>query len=513
MNVALLLETVAADRPAAIAVQDDDGRDSYAELLDGARGLAAWLERAAPPGPVAFVGTNRREMVELLFAAAYAGRTFFPLNFRIKQEEMARQLARVAPTLAMVGERNRDMVTAAARAGAVDCRILTAEALVAEAAAADGDAVTAPFDAAAAALYLATSGTTSDPKFAVVTHGNLFEYVVNTVEAASADAGEAVLVSAPTYHIAGIAQLLGNVFRGRRIVLMSQFDALRWLELVRDEEITHAMVVPTMLRRILDLLDTRPDLAPRTLVSLSYGGAKAPPGLVERALRTLPGQVGLSNAFGLTETTSTVAVLSPEDHRRAIASDDPAVRARLDSVGHPIPGVEVMIMRADGSAAEPDEQGEVCIRGGHVSPGYLGKRAALDDAGWLHTADQGRLDADGYLFLGRRDDDVIIRGGENVDPTEIEAVVLSHPAVSDVAVVGVPDAEWGEAIGALVVGDSETSTDDLQRWVRERLAGYRVPALVHWTEELPRNEMGKLVRRWARQEILVGLDHAEEEDV
>jgi acyl-CoA synthetase (AMP-forming)/AMP-acid ligase II len=268
----------------------------------------------------------------------------------------------------------------------------------------------------------------------------------------------------------------------------------------RDEEITQAMVVPTMMGRVLNLLEADGRGLP-ALRHLSYGGGRMPVELIERAMRMLP-DVNFVNAYGLTETSSTIAVLGPDDHRVAFASDDEAVRRRLASVGRPIGSLELEIRGPDGEALGPGEQGEIYVRGDQVAGEYLG-RSVLTDDGWFPTNDAGYLDEDGFLFLKGRLDDVIVRGAENLSPGEIEDALLSHPAVAEVAVVGVPHDEWGETVAAAVVleDDAEVSEDDLKQWVRDRLRSTKTPEFIQFRAELPYNETGKLLRRVLKVEL------------
>ncbi len=224
--------------------------------------------------------------------------------------------------------------------------------------------------------------------------------------------------------------------------------------------------------------------------------------VIERAMRLFPG-VDFTNAYGLTETSSTLSLLGPDDHRRAATSDDPAVRRRLASVGRPLPAVEVEIRDAEGRAVAAGERGEIHVRGEQVSGEYLGRGSLLDAEGWFPTRDGGSLDPDGYLFLEGRVDDVIVRGGENMSPGEIEDVLYEHDAVLDCAVVGVPDEEWGEAVAAAVVlaAGRTASEAELQQWVKERLRSSRVPQRVAFVIELPYNETGKLLRRVVRDRL------------
>jgi acyl-CoA synthetase (AMP-forming)/AMP-acid ligase II len=207
-------------------------------------------------------------------------------------------------------------------------------------------------------------------------------------------------------------------------------------------------------------------------------------------------QVGYVNAYGLTETSSTVAVLGPDEHRIAFASDDPDVRARLGSVGRPLPTLELEIRGPEGVVLPPGETGEIYVRGDQIAGEYQG-RSALDAEGWFPTNDGGHVDEAGFLFVEGRLDDVIVRGGENMSPGEIEDVLLQHPGVADAAVVGVPDEEWGEVVAAAIVLEpgSTAGQEELQGWVRDHLRSSRMPAVIEIRDALPYNETGKLLRR------------------
>ena len=249
-----------------------------------------------------------------------------------------------------------------------------------------------------------------------------------------------------------------SVWSGRRLVYLPQFSPEAWVDLAAAEAVTHAMVVPTMLGRILEVLDERGEKLP-ALQHLSYGGGRMPVAIVERALDHLP-HVGLVNAYGLTETSSTVAVLGPEDHRQAIASPEPHVRhpAGLGGSSPAQPrGRDPRSRRRQ--PLESGDHGEIWVRGEQVSGEYLGRGAAVNADGWLATNDGGWLDPDGYLFVEGRLDDVIVRGGENLSPGEIEDVLAQHPAVAEAAVIGVPSDEWGEAVAAVVVWSTDMADD------------------------------------------------------
>jgi acyl-CoA synthetase (AMP-forming)/AMP-acid ligase II len=256
-----------------------------------------------------------------------------------------------------------------------------------------------------------------------------------------------------------------------------------------------------MLDRIVTALEASGSTL-TTLRNLAYGGSKVALPLVRRALQLLP-DVGFVNAYGLTETSSTIAVLGPEDHRAALATDDAAVARRLGSVGKVVPGIEVQIRADDGTVLGPGETGELFVRGEQVSGRYTDIGSVLDAEGWFPTKDVAMLDQDGYLFIGGRSDDTIIRGGENIAPAEIEDVLVEHPAVRDVAVVGPEDPQWGQIIVAVVVPAEGASPDPdaLREHVRQQLRGSRTPDRVVFRDELPTNATGKVLRRQLVDEL------------
>jgi len=349
------------------------------------------------------------------------------------------------------------------------------------------------------AILLFTSGTTGDPKTAVLRHRHLTNYVISTVEFAGADEAEAALVSVPPYHIAGISAVMTGIYGGRRIVYLPAFTAREWVDLARRERITHAMVVPTMLGQILDVIEDDATGLP-DLRAISYGGGRMPQPVIERAVAMLP-HVDFVNAYGLTETSSTIAVLGPDDHRAALTSDDPAVRRRLASVGRPLPSLEIEVRGPDGHRLPAGVSGEVYVRGEQVAGEYL-HRTAIQSDGWFPTNDAGWLDDDGFLFVEGRLDDVIVRGGENISPGEIEDVLRTHPAVQDVAVLGLPDEKWGECVACAVVPhQGGIDQAELAAFVSSRLRSTKTPSVWEFRAALPYNETGKLLRRVLKAEL------------
>ena len=493
MHTALLLEMAAGALGDRIATGSIDGGVSYDELAARARAGGHWV-RGFAAANVVFVGLNGPALPTALFAAAETGRPFAPLNYRLPDAELRRLLARTAPSLAIVDD---DMLARVAGVEGVIIEPRSAfEAATVDPANRDNEHPEPDRDIA---VLLFTSGTTGDPKVAVLRHRHLASYVISTVEFMHAEEDEATLVSVPPYHIAGIAAILTSVYGGRRTVYLPTFTPEDWVDLAARENVTHAMVVPTMLGRILDVLERRGESLP-ALRALSYGGGRMPEPVIEKALRLLPG-VDFVNAYGLTETSSTIAVLTADDHRAAIASDDPAVRRRLGSVGRPLPSLELEIRDPDGVVLGPGKSGEVYVRGEQISGEYLHKKVLQDD-GWFATNDAGWLDDDGYLFVEGRLDDVIVRGGENISPGEIEDVLRTHPQVADVAVFGVPDNEWGEKVAcALVAKNGQPTEGELADWVRARLRSTKTPEVWSFREALPYNDTGKLLRRQLKAEL------------
>jgi len=496
MNIALLLEMAADGAGERIALGPRSGGTSYRELLRLARNSGKWL--ASQPGSRAgLLDGNSAAVPLLLFGSALAGKAFVPVSYRLAADQLHAVLERLGQGV---------LVTAPDAALPVPLpeglTITAREKFLGEVRDGASDSPTgipAPEDIAA---LLFTSGTTGAPKAAVLRHRQLAAYIIGTVEFLSAEPGDAALISVPPYHIAGISGILSSVYAGRRIVQLDAFEARAWVRLVSEESVTHAMVVPTMLSRILDVLLADGERLP-SLRHLSYGGGRMPSKTIETALRLLP-HVDFVNAYGLTETSSTIAVLDPDDHRRFAAGDAASCR-RLNSVGRPLPSVQIEIRWPGGNAVGPGVSGEVFVRGEQVAGEYLDGGRLTD--GWFATRDAGYLDADGYLFLDGRLDDIIVRGGENLSPGEIEDVLVEHPAVCEAAVVGLPDPEWGEQVVAVVVLAAGAAVDAvvLQRWVRERLRGSRTPARVEFVPSLPYTETGKLLRRQVRAQIRVRL--------
>jgi acyl-CoA synthetase (AMP-forming)/AMP-acid ligase II len=473
VNIAMLLDMAADGLGDRIAFGSRSDGITYTALREHARAIGAHVG-TSEAHTVALLAPSSPLVPAALFGAAWAGAAYAPINYRLPEDARRELLHRLRP--AEVAE--DDWLGLPTAPGAAF-----------------------PDDPTRPAVLLFTSGTSAAPKAAVLEHDQLLAYQFNTVEFASAGDDEAVLLAVPPFHIAGVTAVLSSTYAGRRIVPLPRFDADAWLAAARDEQVTHAFLVPTMLARIVAALDAHPDARPTSLRHLAYGGARMPAPVLEQALRLLP-DTGFVNAYGLTETSSTVCVLGPDDHRAALDGDADAL-ARLSSVGQPVPGIEVRVVADDGTPLGAGASGEIQVRGDQVSGDYVGTGSQRDGDGWLHTGDRGRVDAEGYVFVEGRGDDTIIRGGENIAAAEVEDAILRHPAIGGCAAVGLPDEEWGERVAVMVslrIGAS-VDADELRGWAREQLGSLKAPEVVVICDELPQTATGKVLRRQVRADL------------
>jgi acyl-CoA synthetase (AMP-forming)/AMP-acid ligase II len=456
---------------------------------------------------LAVLQTNSHQVVEAYFAAAALGAVFIPLNYRAKPPELEHMIGGAGTKVALVGERYAPMLEELRpRLPSLECVVgLDGEGaglprLEDLVRAAPAELAEEEIDDDDTTILMYTSGTTSLPKGVMLTYNDFTAYVVNSVELADGTPRGTALLCVPLYHIAGATNVMTTMFSGRRLVLLRQFDPAEWLATVEREGVTHAFLVPTMVKQVLD----HPDFARRdlsTLQTLSYGGAAMPFPVVRRAIEAFPAAVGFVNAFGQTETTSTLTVLGPEDHRLdGTAAEVERNLRRLVSIGRPLPDVEVRIVDDEGGDLPAGEVGELWVRTPRVMKGYASKegaRSPLRAEGWLPTRDMGWIDGDGYIFLAGRKDDMIIRGGENIAPAEIEAVLYSHPGVEEAAVIGVADVEWGQKVAAVLAPrpGAELDPAEVVEFCRQRLASFKKPEIVRVVESLPKNQMGKILKK------------------
>ena len=513
MNTTEFLMIASAIVPDRTAIVFEGVRYSFEELQERVNRLANAMSNLgiAPGDRVAAMQTNCNQLLEICFAAAQLDAIYVPINFRAKQEELITMLDIAEPALLFLGERYSSLVPAdetwAGRrivmldGDATDGRI-GYDALIAGG---EPDQLHFPEDDEdATTVIMFTSGTTSVPKGVQLTHDSFGTFLLMNVTPADPDIEETNLLTVPLYHVAGLQAALAAVFGGRTLVVMPQFEAESWMVLVAEHRANRAMLVPTMLKRVID----HPKFDDYDLSSLdviTYGAAPMPLPVIRHAIAKFP-NARFINAFGQTETASTITMLPPEDHVLEGSPDEIELKLRhLTSIGKPLDDVEVIIVSEAGTPVAVGEVGEIVARGPRLMSGYWRQDDATAEtlrSGWLYTGDLAWRDEDGYIYLSGRARDFIKRGGEMVSPEEVEQVLVGHPDVAEVAVIGVPDLEWGEEVRAVVVlnnqGISETK---LIEYCRDRLASFKRPTSVVFVDELPRNVMGKVVKRDLREEL------------
>jgi O-succinylbenzoic acid--CoA ligase len=465
--------------PSTVALIDDSGEHTYAELdkrVDGVAG-ALWQQGVRRGDRVAMLAWNAPEVIDLVHATARIGAVLVPLNARLRVSELAFQLQDAAISLFVADAAlARTAGEAAAEAGLGPPLVFPL-----------GGSAKAEFEPAG--LYgeddpfciMYTSGTTGLPKGVVLTYGNFFASAAGSAFNLGVLPGDRWLACLPLFHVGGLSIVIRSVLHGTAVVLHRQFDERAVSASLRNDGVTHISVVATMLQR---LLDADPAPCPPALRVALVGGGPVPEPLLERAASL---GYPVVQTYGLTETASQVATLAPAD---AIA--------RLGSAGKPLVTTRLRI------DAPPGEAGEILVAGPVVTPGYFRRpdatAAAIRD-GWLHTGDIGRLDEQGYLYVLDRRDDLIVSGGENVHPAEVEGVMLRYPGVREAAVVGLPDPTWGQVVAAAVVADGELDCEQLRAWMRERLATFKVPGRIVRVDALPMTASGKVRRRAVREEL------------
>lgn len=462
---------------------------------------------------IAFFQTNCPQYIESYYATAKLGGIFVPLNFRVKADELIYFLNHSESNTIFVGDRYielvnsvRPQVSGVKNFIAIESPqegMLYYEDLIASS---SPEEVFAEIDDNDTTVLLYTAGTTGRPKGVPLSHNAFSNFVLQNVDPADPEVIEKNLLCVPLYHVAGFQAMLASIYGGRTLIMVRQFDAEEWLKIVQEEKVQRSLLVPTMLKRIID----HPNFSQYDLSSLkviTYGAASMPFEVIKKATELLP-FVKFINAFGQTETASTVCMLSPEDHILTGISEELRQKRLLrlaSSIGRPLPDVEMRVVDEQGRELPPGQVGEIVIRGPRVMSGYWKdpeKTAlALSPDGWLHTGDMGWRDEEGYFYLSGRGDDMIIRGGENISPEEVEQVLQSHPKVEEAAVIGVPDPEWGQQPRAIVVlkEGEEATAEEIMEYCRQRLASFKRPRSVIFVDSLPRNPLGKVIRKALRE--------------
>jgi acyl-CoA synthetase (AMP-forming)/AMP-acid ligase II len=493
--------------PNKVALRHLDGGNatslSFAALWTQVGQRAAWLQQRgiAPGDRVALLSPNQSELIVWLWACWWTGAVACPMNVRWSAAELHHGLQDSGAALLLAD----DGLTKLAHEAGGSQPVFGFALLAAE------SAQLAPVpdrrlggDALAALLY--TGGTTGRSKGVMLTHLNLWSAsMTRGAELPNPPEGVSLLV-APLFHVAGLGRLVGQSIVGGTCITMPQFRPDLVLAAIAQEGITDTIMVPSMLQAILD----RPDFdATRVqgLTRIAFGAAPMPPDLLDRALQAWP-HAEFFQAYGMTETAGAVCINLPENHRGAARQGD-----LWRSVGRAGLGAEIRIVDVQGDEVPRGTVGEIVVRGPMVTQGYWNLPEVTRDAlrdGWLHTGDGARMDEQGYIFMADRLKDMVITGGENVYPAEVETVLRSHPAVADAAVIGVPDARWGEAVHAVVVTRDAgllKAPDlcaqleaELGLWCRKVLAGYKCPRSMRFVAALPLSAAGKVLKTVLRAE-------------
>lgn len=511
MNTTDFLSISYAICPERDAMVFDGLRWSYGQTSERVNRLAnAFRDLGIRKGDrVGMLQVNCIQYIESYFASAKIGAIFVPLNFRAKAEELEHMIKNAGIKALLVGERYQEMLESMLpKTSSVECCI-SLEGARSERFHGYEDLIKSsqPVDISVEigdddiTILMHTSGTTGRPKGVPLRHSGFVSYVLENVEPANPEIEERNLLTVPLYHVAGIQAMLAAIYGGRTLVLMRQFETEEWMKMVESEKATRAMLVPTMLKWVVD----HPDFKKYDLSSLkviTYGAAPMPFEVIKKAIEEMP-WVRFINAFGQTETASTITSLGPEDHliEGTGAEKDKKLKRLACSIGKPLPDVEIRIVDGEGKALPPHQAGEILARGPRVMTGYWGDeektKQVMTEDGWLRTGDQGWMDEEGYIYLAGRADDMIIRGGENISPEEVEDVICRYPKIEEAACIGVPDPEWGQEPRALVVlkkGESATP-EEIMDFCKDRLAGFKRPKSVVFLDCLPRNQMGKLLRK------------------
>ncbi len=488
----------AHDRP---ALTFNGHTSTYGELLEKIDRLAAELVAGGlgRGERVGYLGPNDPMFLVSLFAAARVGAVFVPLNFRLTGAELT-YIIKDAGVHTLIADAEHAAVVEPIRAECGLQRTLSLTPVPNWETVDDLLRDRAPLeqpchpDAEDVAVIMYTSGTTGRPKGAMLTHGNLFWNNVNALLSFDINQDDVSLVCAPLFHIGGLnVTTLLTLQKGGQIVLMPGFDPGQALKLIAEHQVTTMFGVPAMFL----FMSQVPEWDAADLSSVRYfvcGGAPVPEHLI-----TLYGSRGVpfAQGYGLTETAPLALVMRADETAN-----------RIGSAGHQVlPLSDVRLVDADNHPVASGERGEICVRGPQVMKGYWNNDAAtaavIDDGGWFHTGDVGTTDADGYVYVVDRVKDMVITGGENVYPAEVESVLYGHPAIAEVAVLGVPDERWGESVTAVVAlrPGAELTLEEVREFAQPLLAGFKVPRRLDLVDALPRNPAGKILKYQLRDQL------------
>jgi fatty-acyl-CoA synthase len=505
----------AKDRGDGIAFEFEGRQTTFAEFNIKTNRVANGLKALGvkPHERIAYLGKNSDLYFELLLGAIKANVVMAPVNWRLAAPEVAFIVEDCKAAVLFVGPefitlvRNildrlpsvRAVITM--EGGAPEWRDFTAWR---DAESADDPDVEISSKDIAIQLY--TSGTTGKPKGAMLSHANFFNLVRTGSEADKPDwnkwtPDDVSLVAMPVFHIGGSGWGILGLYHGAKGVIAREFDPARVLDFFEQAGITKLFMVPAAMQFVVRQPRARSVDFSR-LKYMLYGASPIPAALLKECIEVF--KCGFVQMYGMTETTGTIVALPPEDHVEG--------SERMRSAGKALPGVELAILDADGKPLPPGEVGEIATRSGSNMAGYWNLPEAtastLREDGWLRTGDAGTMDKDGYLYIRDRIKDMIISGGENIYPAEVESALCDHPDIAEAAVIGIPDDKWGESVKAIVVmkPGKTVSAADIINFTRERIAGYKTPRSVDFIEALPRNPSGKILRRHLRDPYWAGKD-------
>jgi long-chain acyl-CoA synthetase len=506
-----VLERHVAIRPDKPAFLFGDESVTYAMLDRRSRQVAAGLLAAgAQPGDrIAYIGANSAAYYEILFGVARIGAVMMPVNWRLAAAELAWILANGGVRIVFAEPAYIDRLAGAG--AAPDLAVALGGLGIGDGYAAwrDGQADSVPPVPIApdqVVMQLYTSGTTGRPKGAMLSHHGILALRTDVPEEQQpawnrwSDSDVSIL-PLPLFHIGTAAWGLIGLYYGATSVIQPEFEAGGFIAAIEKHGVTRLCMVPSALK--LTIEHERAATADFSSVAyLFYGASPIPLALLREAMRVL--RCGFVQIYGMTETSGAILGLPPEDH-------EPGGNRRMLSAGRPYPGVELEIRDPAGNALPEGAIGEITVRCGATMLGYFGNPEAsaetIDAAGWLRTGDAGFVEQ-GYLFIHDRIKEMIISGGENVYPAEVEAMLYEHPAVADAAVIGVPDAKWGEAVKAVVVLKPGAAAEEgeIIAWAKTRIAGFKVPKSIDFAASLPRNPSGKLLRKDLREPYWAGIE-------
>ncbi len=505
----------ARERGDSIALRFEGRDTTFAEFDRHTNQIAnALLAEGVKKGErVAYVGKNSDHYFELLFGAAKIGAVTLPIGWRLAPAEIAYIMGDGRGSLVFAGP---EVVGAVQMAlGEMDTPPRLVEMEDKSSAGfeswrdsqpdSDPGVIVSPSDVA---VQLYTSGTTGRPKGAMLTNDNLLggrkEAVKAQMEWNEWGPTDVSLVAMPVGHIGGTGWGLVGLYNGARGVVAREFDPYTVLDFIEQEGISKMFMVPAALQIVVNQPRAR-EVDYSRLKYIMYGASPIPVDLLRECMEVFG--CGFCQQYGMTETCGTIVYLPPEDH-------DPNGNERMRSAGLPMPGVEIKIIDDNGNTLPAREVGEVATRSKANMAGYWNlddaTKKTIDDQGWLRTGDAGYMDEDGYLYIHDRVKDMIISGGENIYPAEVENAVYGHPDVAEVAIIGVPDDKWGEAVKAVVALKPGTSADaeSILTFARSRIAAFKAPKSVDFVDALPRNASGKILKKDLRAPYWAGRDRA-----